>query len=110
MLEGFFRVIATAENGVRAMELVRELSSDVALLDISMPEMNGIETALQLKKEGLPVRVVFLTAHEDSDFMAAALATGAVGYVLKRRLTSDLILSLRTVLRGDIFVSRPCPF
>jgi YesN/AraC family two-component response regulator len=42
MLEGFFRVIATAENGVRAMELVRELSSDVALLDISMPEMNGI--------------------------------------------------------------------
>ena len=70
----------------------------------------GIETALQLKKEGLPVRVVFLTAHEDSDFMAAALATGAVGYVLRRRLTSDLILSLRTVLRGDIFVSRPCPF
>ena len=70
MLEGKFEVVATAKDGRRALELAHNLSPDVLLLDISMPVMNGIEAALHLKEEGSSAKVVFLTVHDDRDFVA----------------------------------------
>ena len=105
MLEGNFEVVATAKDGRRALELAHNLSPDVLLLDISMPLMNGIEAALHLKEEGSSAKVVFLTVHDDRDFVEAAMSAGALGYILKQRLAADLILGLKTVLDGDTFVS-----
>jgi len=98
VLEGVFNVVGIAEDGVRAVELVHELAPDIVILDISMPGMNGIEAALLLKNEGCPAKIVFLSAHEDRDFVDAALCAGAVAYVVKRRLATDLIPGLGKAL------------
>lgn len=75
------------------------------VLDISMPVLNGIEAARQLKAAGAWAKVVFLTVHRDLDYVLAALAAGAQGYVVKSRPASDLLLALREALAGRSFVS-----
>jgi CHASE2 domain-containing sensor protein len=82
------------------------LNPDIAVLDISMPGLTGIEAARQLVK--LDVKVVFLTVHDDPDYLRSALATGAIGYVMKDRLATDLVPALREALAGRQFVS-PSP-
>lgn len=100
-----FQVVGMAENGRRALELAGLLSPDIILLDISMPIMNGFETASYLKKTGSSARVIFMTAHEDSGFVEAALSVGGCGYVMKRCLATDLILSISKAAKGEIFIS-----
>ena len=100
-----FNVIGTAENGTRAVELATSLSPDVLVLDISMPLVNGIEAACLLRDLGSPARVVFLTVHEDPEFVDAALSAGALGYVLKASLATDLIPAIWAAMQGNIFVS-----
>jgi CheY-like chemotaxis protein len=106
LLRDKFDVVAAVENGQRAIENVASLDPDILVLDVSMPVLNGIETAARLKESGSRARVIFLSAHEDDDLVRAAFSVGAFAYVLKRRLTSDLVLSIRSVLKGHIFVSR----
>jgi DNA-binding NarL/FixJ family response regulator len=105
LLEGEFDVIGTAENGQRAVELVRVLRPDVLVLDVCMPVLNGIETAVELKKTGSPPKVVFLTVNDDPDFVDAALSTGAFGYVLKCSASKDLIPAIHEAVEGNRFVS-----
>jgi DNA-binding NarL/FixJ family response regulator len=100
-----FDIVGTAQNGQRAIELARTLSPDVLVLDISMPVVNGIEAALCLKELGFSARVIFLTVHEDPDFVEAAQSAGALGYVLKDSLSTDLVPAIGAVMRGDIFTS-----
>ena len=104
-LELEFDVVAAVENGRALLEAAARLNPDICLLDISMPVMNGIETAIQLKQSGSTAKVLFLTIHEDPDFLDAALRTGASGYVLKRRIASDLRPAIRDVLAGQMFIS-----
>jgi DNA-binding NarL/FixJ family response regulator len=104
-LEAEFDVVETVENGRTLLDAASRLNPDVCLLDISMPVLNGIETAIQLKKRGSTAKVLFLTIHEDLDFLDAALKCGASGYVLKRRMTSDLRPAIRDVLAGKTFIS-----
>ena len=82
-----------------------KLAPDVIVLDISMPKLNGIEAARQLKATGSRAKIVFLTVHEDMDYVRGALAAGAHGYVVKPRLASDLLPALREVLASGWFVS-----
>lgn len=105
LLEGEFDVIGTAENGQRAVELVPVLCPDVLVLDVCMPVLNGIETAVELKKSGSAPKVVFLTVNDDPDFVDAALSTGAFGYVLKSSASEDLILAIHEAVEGKRFVS-----
>jgi DNA-binding NarL/FixJ family response regulator len=93
------------EDGRTLLDAASRLNPDVCLLDISMPAMNGIETAEQLKQSGSKAKVLFLTIHEDVDFLEAALRTGASGYVLKRRMASDLRPAIRDALAGKTFIS-----
>ena len=86
------------------------MKPDVCVLDISMPKMSGIEAAIQLRKRGSAVKVVFLTVHEDPDFVGAALATDALGYVVKSRMASDLSSAIREALAERLFVSPSCCF
>jgi DNA-binding NarL/FixJ family response regulator len=104
-LEAEFDVVETVENGRTLLDAASRLNPDVCLLDISMPVLNGIETAIQLKQRGSTAKVLFLTIHEDLDFLDAALKCGASGYVLKRRMTSDLRPAIRDVLAGKTFIS-----
>jgi CheY-like chemotaxis protein len=105
LLEGEFQVVGLAEDGMRVLRLVPVLSPDVVILDIFMPELNGIEAALRLKRSGSNIKVIFLTVHDDPDFLAAALSAGAQGYVLKPHLATDLVPALWNVLAGRTFVS-----
>jgi len=70
-----------------------------------MPVMSGIEAAAQLKQRGSKTRVIFLTMHEEPEWVQAALATGALGYVIKRRLATDLRPAIREVMAGRRFIS-----
>ena len=105
MLEGEFQIVGTAENGMRVLELTPRLAPDIVVLDISMPVLNGFEAALRLKEQCLAARVVFLTAHEDTDLVEAGMSAGALGYVVKSCLATDLVPALWQALAGKTFVS-----
>ena len=99
-----FDVIATVVDGQAAFDATLLLKPDVLVLDISMPCMSGFEVAKRLSHLPSPPPIVFLTAHEDPDFMDAANRVGASGYVLKRNLLTQLSVALRRALqesRGD---------
>lgn len=100
-----FEIIATAENGAQAVEAVLELEPDVFVTDISMPILNGIQAAKLIQDANSRVKIIFLTIHEDRDFIAAAFSAGATGYVTKRHLSTDLVFAIQQALKGDAFVS-----
>jgi DNA-binding NarL/FixJ family response regulator len=105
ILSDDFTVVGSVENGLRAVDLAMTLSPDVLVLDISMPVVDGIEAAHRLKELGSCARIIFLTVHVDHEFVEAALSVGALGYVLKPCLATDLVPAIWTVLQGNIFVS-----
>lgn len=105
LIETEFEVIETFQDGQAIVDAADTLNSDLVVMDISMPLLNGIEAARQLKAAGCKARVVFLSVHQDQDYVRSALATGALGYVVKERLASDLVPALREALADHLFVS-----
>ena len=105
LLEPEFEMLEPVADGFALLQKASELKPDVCLLDISMPIVGGIEAAAQLKKRGSTARIIFLTIHRDSDFVQAALKTGASGYVVKPRMASDLNIAVREALAGRVFIS-----
>jgi DNA-binding NarL/FixJ family response regulator len=103
LLEDEFDIVAAIVNGEEAIEAVASLDPDLLVLDISMPALNGLEAASRLKSSALRTKIIFLTVHEDIDFVEAAFLAGALGYVLKGRFTTDLIPAIREVLQGRVF-------
>jgi DNA-binding NarL/FixJ family response regulator len=101
-LGGAFDVVATAPDGRQALDLARRLRPDVAVLDVSMPDLNGLQTLEQLRRDGLDTKVVFLTMHSENDFVSAAINGGAHGYVLKSRIHLDLIGAIHHALAGRL--------
>ena len=95
-----FGVVGTVTDGQQALDAAMALKPDVLVLDISMPVMNGIETARRLKEAGSETRIVFLTVHDDPDFAREALEAGAVGYVIKQRIASDLVAAIKKAHAG----------
>ncbi len=93
-------VVGTVTDGQQALDAARELEPDVLVLDISMPVMNGIETARRLTEAGSETRIVFLTVHDDPDFVREALEAGALGYVIKQRIASDLVAAIKKAHAG----------
>lgn len=84
-------VVGTATDGVTALAAAADLQPDVIVLDISMPGMNGFEVAERLRASGCSAAVVFLSAYDDEEFVTTAWAVGGTAYVLKRRLSSELL-------------------
>lgn len=103
-----FEVVGTHANGQAALEAVLILNPDIALLDISMPLMSGIEVAHELRTRESKTKVVFLTVHEDVDFVNAAFDAGASAYVVKSQMASDLYAAISAVEQGGVFVSPMC--
>jgi DNA-binding NarL/FixJ family response regulator len=106
LLEGSFEIVGKASDGTSALETILTLDPDVAILDISMPGMSGIEVARELRSRGTRARIVFLTVHEDADILATCMAAGGLGYVVKLLLETDLIQAMNEALAGRVFVSR----
>ena len=100
-----FEVVATTENGNQAVDAVLRLDPDVLVIDIAMPVLDGLQAAKQLQKLDCQARIVFLTMHKGQDFVTAAFAVGACAYVIKSRLTTDLVRAIREAMLGHIFVS-----
>jgi DNA-binding NarL/FixJ family response regulator len=105
LLRGRYDIIGAVENGEQLVEAEARLDPDLIVLDISMPVLNGIEAAFRLKESASMAKLIFLTVHEDRDFVEAAFSAGALGYVLKHRLATDLLPAIREVLRNRVFVS-----
>ena len=105
LLNEGFEVVAEASNGQEAVDQTVELDPDVAVLDISMPLLNGIDAARQIHAASPRTKVVFLTMHKQERFALEALRSGIDGYVLKTQATADLVQAIRTVLQGDIYLS-----
>lgn len=100
-----FEIIEAAENGFQAVKAVLALDPDVLVTDISMPLLNGLQAARRIQNANSRVKIIFLTIHEDQDFIAAAFSAGAMGYVTKRRLSLDLVDAIQEALKGHTFVS-----
>jgi DNA-binding NarL/FixJ family response regulator len=105
VLKAYFMIVGVARDGRAAIEADATLHPEVIVLDISMPGMTGLETASQLHKSGSKAALVFLTVHDEEDFVLAAKAAGGIGYVVKSRLASDLIPAVREAVEGRSFVS-----
>ncbi|OGK08343.1 MAG: hypothetical protein A2Y63_04265 [Candidatus Riflebacteria bacterium RBG_13_59_9] len=105
LLDGEFDVIGKVRDGQALIDAAEWLRPDLLIVDISMPIMGGIEAAHRLMESGSKTKIVFLTVHEGSDLIGEALATGALGYVIKSRLASDLIAAARAALAGRLFIS-----
>jgi DNA-binding NarL/FixJ family response regulator len=100
-----YEIIGSVKSGQAALKAAIALQPDVIVMDISMPGMNGLEAAANLRAAGSTAALVFLTVHDEEDFITAARAVGAIGYVVKPRLASDLSVAVREALAGRPFVS-----
>jgi len=105
ILEPEFQIVGTVDDGEAVLEATRTLKPDVLILDISMGVMSGLEAARLLTRIGSKAKIVFLTVHNDQDFVEEAFSAGAVGYVIKPRLGTDLPVAVREALIGHTFVS-----
>ena len=97
-------VIGEADNGRTTLQRVRELQPDVIILDISMPDLNGIQVTERLKRLGQKPTVLVLTAHDDSGYLRQLLEVGASGYVLKKAAAEELINAIRVVAAGGVYL------
>ncbi|HUI65159.1 MAG TPA: response regulator transcription factor [Bacteroidota bacterium] len=97
-------VVAEAENGRDALQLIGEQRPDVAMLDISMPELSGLEALRRITKEHPDVRVIMLSMHSSTQYVMQSLEAGAAGYLLKDSALSELEEALRTVARGEMYI------
>ena len=99
------QVVAEAEDGRRTVRLAGELNPDVAVVDISMPELNGIEATSQITSKNPEVRVLALSMHSDEHFVMGMLRAGASGYLLKDCAADELCSAIRTVIADETYLS-----
>ena len=102
--ESDFELVSEAASGLAALKVIREQRPDVAVLDISMPEVNGIVLSRRLAAELPALRVLVLTLHEDRAYLNQALEAGVRGYVLKRSAVENLVQAIRAVTVGGVYV------
>ncbi|MCW5628587.1 MAG: response regulator transcription factor [Rhodoferax sp.] len=98
-------VVGEADDGLALLAMVQELQPELALLDIAMPGLNGLETAARLSRTAPGLRVLMLSMHQNEEYVRQALRNGAAGYMLKDAAPMELALAVRAVLRGEVYLS-----
>ncbi|RJP66540.1 MAG: DNA-binding response regulator [Ignavibacteriales bacterium] len=98
-------VVGEASNGIMAIDLVEELKPEVIVLDVDMPECNGIETARMLKRKNLPVEIVILTMYSEEDIFNEIIEIGVKGFVLKDNATTEIIDAIKSVSEGKHYIT-----
>lgn len=102
--ETSFKLVGEAVGGYEAIDLVEKNSPEVLILDLSMPDLDGISVTRKLKPLYPEMKILILTLHEDEALLKEALKAGASGYILKRAAEAELISAIRVVMRGDLYV------
>ncbi len=97
-------VVGEASDGLEALTRLRAGGVDLVIMDVSMPRMTGLQAARQIQQRGLDVRVLFVSMHDNEQYLLEALKCGAAGYVLKSALDRDLIAACRAALRDEAFL------
>jgi DNA-binding NarL/FixJ family response regulator len=105
LLEPHFEVVGIVSDGRDVVAAANKLAPDVVVLDISMPSLNGIEAARQMRAAGSRAKVVFLTMHREATYAARAVEAGASGFVLKHSATSELVTAIREALKGGTYIT-----
>ncbi len=98
-------VLGGVENGRKALELVRELAPDIVIMDISMPNLNGIDATSKIREDWPNTKIIALSMHSRRRFVTEMLKAGVSGYILKECLFDELMEAIRTVLNGGIYLS-----
>jgi DNA-binding NarL/FixJ family response regulator len=98
-------VVGEADNGREAVKLARDLSPEVVVMDIAMPNLNGLEAARQIAREAPRTRLLVLSSYDDDEYVTQVIRAGARGYLLKQTAATDLILAVREVSKGNKFFS-----
>jgi len=105
--ENEYHVVGEASDGLTALDLLERLRPDVAILDVQLPDLNGLEVARRAQALAPDTKIVMLSMHSDEPFVIDALRYGALGYVLKGSATTDLVTALQAVMAGRRFLSEP---
>jgi len=100
-----FQVVGEASDGQATLRSAEMTHPDVAILDISMPVLNGMDAARELKKSSPKTKIILLTQHDEDQYVTEALRAGAKGYVLKSQAAEDLVQAIREVCRGSVYLS-----
>jgi len=103
-LEPDFEVVGEASNGIEAVKLAETLRPDIIVMDVSMPEMDGLQAAEEIRSLDLQSKIVMLTVHADEEYLFQTLKAGASGFVHKSSADRELIDAIRTANRGDVFL------
>jgi len=98
-------VVGEAANGRQAIQLARQLKPAIVILDISMPQLNGLEAARQIVSEGLPSRLLILSCHADDEYVHQFARAGVAGYLIKQTAAQELIRAVREISKGNAFFS-----
>ncbi|MFA6133141.1 MAG: response regulator transcription factor [Phycisphaerae bacterium] len=101
-----FEVVGQTGDGMAALEQIGQLKPDVAILDITMPGLNGLDVCRELAKRASGTAILMLTIHDDDQFIARALEYGASGYLLKEAAVDQLINALQTVANGQVYLGQ----
>lgn len=99
------RVVCVVSNGLDAVEKAKQLTPDLIMLDIGLPQLDGIQAARRILAFAPQSKIIFVSENRDPDIVEETLKTGACGYVLKSRAASDLLVAVEAVLAGGTFVS-----
>ncbi len=102
--DGTIKVVGEASNGIECLEKITICNPDVLLLDINMPEMNGIEVLKKMKEDGTQIKVLILTVHNEMDYLMKAVDIGVDGYILKDSESSELKKAIRAVKDGENYI------
>lgn len=101
-----FHVVGEAADGEEAVRLVKQNEPDVAILDLDMPKLNGIEAAQQMQHLSTPLKVIMLTMYSERDLVFQAFDAGCAAYVVKRTVSDELVDAIRQALEGRYFLSQ----
>ncbi len=102
---GSYKVVGEAANGHEAIKIARQLHPDIALLDLSMPLLNGLDAAKEIQKESPKTQTLIVTVHQEEAHVLAALQAGVRGYLVKSQAAADLLQAIDEVMRGRIYLS-----
>ena len=102
--DGSIDVIEQASDGAECLEKLQHVQPDILLLDINMPNVNGIEVLEEIKKKNIPVKVLMLTVHSEAEYLVQAVDIGANGYILKDSGSEELKKAIQSVMDGDSYI------
>jgi DNA-binding NarL/FixJ family response regulator len=100
-----FTIVGQASNGLETLQMIRELTPDIAILDIQMPKLDGLEVSKQVFKEKLPTKIVFLTMYKDEELINKVITLRVKGYVLKENAVNDIVNCIESVAEDRFFIS-----